>query len=59
VARKAKDAPPWTRRKLRPYREAQQKVRDEQRKAEKELAKELAATGAGIDRSLRGTRGEF
>ena len=54
MAKKAKNAPPWTRKKLFRYRSAQQKQREEERKTEMRHRREREKSGAVIDRAMRG-----
>lgn len=54
MATKAKNAPPWTRRKLFKYRTEQRERREAERKQEREMAEEHRKSGDSIDRVMRG-----
>lgn len=54
MATKAKNAAPWTKKKLFKYRQEQQKRREQERKEEKVDIRQFAVTGAEIDRAMRG-----
>lgn len=57
MTKKAKDCPPWTKRKLNKYREQKRIELEKERAAAKLLAKELKTSGAGVDRVLEGCNG--
>lgn len=51
---KAKNAAPWTKKKLFKYRQEQQKRREQERKEQKVDIRQFSASGAEVDRALRG-----
>jgi hypothetical protein len=55
MAKKAKNAPPWTRKKLFKYRSAQRKAQEVERTAAKREQERRDRSGAYVDRALRGT----